>query len=184
MLKCSKEFNDDRNDDAFYRRLLVAFDAETEAADADGSAEHHIPHVQVPTGLRRVVLFERRHVFHRENCRLPTVQLSVSNDVPTERYSSERRRRRGRDPRRKSRPRKVFPRPKIPQTPPRCDNRNSFRKCPGAFMRGRVRDTSIVGPAGPPSGASLCDATTNNRGGSGRKRATGGETAPFASFSR
>lgn len=63
------------------RRLLVAFNAKTEAADADGSAEHHIPHVQVPTGLRRVVLFERRHVFHRENCRLPTVQLSVSTTI-------------------------------------------------------------------------------------------------------
>ena len=61
-----------------YRRLLVAFNAKSKAADANGAAEYHIPHVHVSTGLRRVVLFERRHVFHRENCRLPSVQLSVS----------------------------------------------------------------------------------------------------------
>lgn len=70
------------------RRLLVAFNAKTKAADADGSAEYHIPHVHVSTGLRRVVLLEWRHVFHRENCRLPSVQLSVSMKLyPSRNYA-------------------------------------------------------------------------------------------------
>lgn len=63
------------------RRLLVTFNAKTEAADANGSAEYHIPHVHVSTGLRRVVLFEWRHVFHRKNCRLSSIQLSVSTSL-------------------------------------------------------------------------------------------------------
>lgn len=150
------------------RRLLVAFDAETEAADADGSAEHHIPHVQVPTGLRRVVLFERRHVLHRKNRRLPSVQLSVSSrtarcpctpsppPAPNERRSREN-----------SAAAKKFRRPAPLSSG--VTGRNFFESAL-TFMRERVRDPgSIVVPPGPPSGASLCDATTNNRGGSGPK---------------
>lgn len=74
------------------RCLLVAFNAKTEAAGANGSAEYHIPHVQVSTGLRRVVLFEWRYVFHRKNCRLPSVQLSVSTTMCLVHLETMRRR--------------------------------------------------------------------------------------------
>lgn len=60
------------------RRLFIAVDAETAATDADASTEYHIPHVHVSTGLRRVLLLERCHVFHCQNRRFPPLQLFVS----------------------------------------------------------------------------------------------------------
>lgn len=64
----------------FFRRVFVAVNAETAAADGDATAEHHIPNVHMPTGLCTVVLFKWGHMLHRENRRLSSLQLPVSTN--------------------------------------------------------------------------------------------------------
>lgn len=47
------------------------------AACTDGAPQHHIPHVPLSAGLQHLVLLERSHLLHRQDRRLPTLQLRV-----------------------------------------------------------------------------------------------------------
>lgn len=51
---------------------------EAEAAVADSPAQHNIPHVRLSARVRRLLLPQRRHLLHRQDRRVPALQLRVS----------------------------------------------------------------------------------------------------------
>jgi hypothetical protein len=52
---------------ALSRCLLLPVHPEAAAAVADAAAQHHVPDVCLSARLRRLVLSQRRHLFHRQN---------------------------------------------------------------------------------------------------------------------
>lgn len=57
--------------------MFESFNAETEAAFPGSQAQHNIPHVCLFAGVRGMVLSQRRHLLHRQNWRIGTLQLRV-----------------------------------------------------------------------------------------------------------
>lgn len=62
----------------FFRGVLVSEYPKTAAAGPNPSPQHHIPDVPLPPQLRRLVLSQRRHLFHRQDTGQFVVQLHVS----------------------------------------------------------------------------------------------------------
>ena len=62
----------------FSRCLFLPVHAEAEAALAHHEAQHHLPDVRLPPGLRRLVLPQRRHVLHCQDRPVHSLQLRVS----------------------------------------------------------------------------------------------------------
>ena len=71
----------------FSRCLFLPVHAEAEAALAHHEAQHHLPDVRLPPGLRRLVLPQRRHVLHRQDRPVHSLQLRVSIQGPNDQLS-------------------------------------------------------------------------------------------------
>ena len=71
----------------FSRCLFLPVHAEAEAALAHHEAQHHLPDVRLPPGLRRLVLPQRRHVLHRQDRPVYSLQLRVSIQGPSDQLS-------------------------------------------------------------------------------------------------
>lgn len=54
---------------------------EAEAAVADPPAQHNIPYVRLSARVRRLLLPQRRHLLHRQDRRVPALQLRVSTTL-------------------------------------------------------------------------------------------------------
>lgn len=60
------------------RCLFLPVHAEAEAALAHHEAQHHLPDVRLPPGLRRLVLPQRGDLLHRQDRPVHSLQLRVS----------------------------------------------------------------------------------------------------------
>lgn len=65
-----------------YRGMFESIHPQAEASVAHPQAQHNIPHVRVSACVRRLLLSQRCHLLHRQDRRVPALQLRVSIPKP------------------------------------------------------------------------------------------------------